>query len=341
MYRGGCDTPGSVTASCNRKTPSSSYRSSIFSPGEEFWAEAIQVADCLLRSGDRLSVQVPNGFDASKDQIKPEHSESGGSCSKFLKVGDRAMPSEDEEHILGEVDGISEARPLKLDASLKLTGRNMETVAHQNVSPLPVKHFDFSHEQHNFDKNKGHEYFDDKMKGVIPTGSEKTAVGYMTGKVRKSDVISRSPETPGDNHTKKERPKFPPSFSGESPKTLKAELYKEIESSHPYASHDEKDAFQDPDLPCTVPNVEEEVKSCSVVGGRNNVAGTPSSSMPLKDCVSLNTWLPSEVCSAYMKKGISALYSWQVLFYLVCFFNLQHLMPWLVTESHLLLVQGS
>ncbi|CAA6671596.1 unnamed protein product [Spirodela intermedia] len=320
LYRGECDTPGSVTVSCNRKTPMSSYRSSIFSPGEEFWAEAIQVADCLFGSGDRLSLQVPNGFDSCKGQFKTEHSESGGHCSKVLEVGLCTMPLEDREHILGEFDGISEARPLKLDASLKLTGKNMEIIACQNVSPLPVKHFDFSHEQHNFDKNKGHEYFDDKMKDAIPPGSEKTAVRYMAGKVKKSDVICRSPERPGDNHTEKEKPKsysgmradVPYSFSEESPTTLKAELCKEIESSHPHASDDEKDVFQYPNLPCTMPNVEEEPKSCLVVGGKNNVAGTPSSSMPLKDCVRLNTWLPSEVCSAYMKKGISALYPWQV-----------------------------
>ncbi|KFK29884.1 hypothetical protein AALP_AA7G191500 [Arabis alpina] len=39
---------------------------------------------------------------------------------------------------------------------------------------------------------------------------------------------------------------------------------------------------------------------------------TPSSSHRNKDGLSLSTWLPSEVCSVYNKKGISKLYPWQV-----------------------------
>ncbi|CDY23339.1 BnaA08g12070D [Brassica napus] len=39
---------------------------------------------------------------------------------------------------------------------------------------------------------------------------------------------------------------------------------------------------------------------------------TPSSSHHNKDGLSLSTWLPSEVCSVYNKKGISKLYPWQV-----------------------------
>ncbi|WZZ24164.1 hypothetical protein YC2023_007565 [Brassica napus] len=38
---------------------------------------------------------------------------------------------------------------------------------------------------------------------------------------------------------------------------------------------------------------------------------TPSSSHHRKDGLSLSTWLPSEVCSVYNKKGISKLYPWQ------------------------------
>ncbi|VVB10640.1 unnamed protein product [Arabis nemorensis] len=41
-------------------------------------------------------------------------------------------------------------------------------------------------------------------------------------------------------------------------------------------------------------------------------SNTPSSSHRNKDGLSLSTWLPSEVCSVYNKKGISKLYPWQV-----------------------------
>lgn len=36
-------------------------------------------------------------------------------------------------------------------------------------------------------------------------------------------------------------------------------------------------------------------------------------SMPSKSCGQLDSWLPSEVCSVYMKKGVAQLYPWQVI----------------------------
>ncbi|XP_034228429.1 helicase and polymerase-containing protein TEBICHI-like [Prunus dulcis] len=44
----------------------------------------------------------------------------------------------------------------------------------------------------------------------------------------------------------------------------------------------------------------------------SNEACTPSSFVPLKDHLDLNSWQQPEICSLYRKKGISKLYPWQV-----------------------------
>ena len=48
------------------------------------------------------------------------------------------------------------------------------------------------------------------------------------------------------------------------------------------------------------------------IGKSESGESTPSSIMPNRDWLDLNSWLPSEVCSIYRKKGISKLYPWQV-----------------------------
>ncbi|XP_018451900.2 helicase and polymerase-containing protein TEBICHI isoform X2 [Raphanus sativus] len=65
---------------------------------------------------------------------------------------------------------------------------------------------------------------------------------------------------------------------------------------------------------------EDSVRSVSMINNMRKRADsseseesyTPSSSHHKKEGLSLSTWLPSEVCSVYNKKGISKLYPWQV-----------------------------
>lgn len=44
----------------------------------------------------------------------------------------------------------------------------------------------------------------------------------------------------------------------------------------------------------------------------NAEAGTPSSLLQSKDWLDLSSWLPSDICNMYRKKGIQKLYQWQV-----------------------------
>ncbi|KAJ4950046.1 hypothetical protein NE237_026878 [Protea cynaroides] len=73
-----CSTPGSLNYMCTRQTPKSARGSSIFSPGEAFWNEAIQLADGLYAPIDKSSVQttevdVLKGLDKDRSPLPVKH----------------------------------------------------------------------------------------------------------------------------------------------------------------------------------------------------------------------------------------------------------------------------
>lgn len=100
---------------CGIGTPKSSSRNSLFSPGEEFWNEAIQVADGLFDVVDKL----PEGL---------TFLESGQASNKLLN------------------DKISNHC---LNQKTKVIDKTLSAVESNKESLLPVKHFDFSHEECN------------------------------------------------------------------------------------------------------------------------------------------------------------------------------------------------
>ncbi|MQL93721.1 hypothetical protein Taro_026363, partial [Colocasia esculenta] len=295
---GGCYTPASVNVSCSRKTTRSAYRNSIFSPGEEFWNEAIQVADCLFAPIDRPSSL--NVFEAEKVQIELDP----------LKGG-RALPPQGTKDIPG-IKRSSEAKTLDLAVCLRIKDKDIETVPqHNEASPLPVRHFDFSHEENNFDERHSE--------------NRKANIGYVNGKIIERSNVLCYPEATADKLASEEillkssttsvDMNVVPSLAGESPRTsdnilnLKAEECEQMERSYHETPLNDKGGVHDPNLP----NIDEETRSHSAVNLKyNDAVSTPSSSMPLKDSLQLSSWLSSELCSVYMKKGISKLYPWQV-----------------------------
>ncbi|XP_078428981.1 MUS308 and mammalian DNA polymerase-like protein isoform X2 [Wolffia australiana] len=257
-----CDTPGSVMASCNRRAPKYSHRSSIFSPGEEFWAEAIQVAD---------------GF--GKDLVKAAHSNTGGYCGELMIL---------------ENDGNSKASGLSLDISAIIMSKNEKKFAHHHASPLPVKHFDFSREHHSYEKGKSSECFAEEMKDKEIRGNGDVDAGLLTDKVFKSDMVSHMAGAGEDSNVIEDKIKIHSALSSIS--------YRAIDSSKTETDN----------MAQAAPVFGEEARChTGVVDGKSGV-GTPLSSMPLKECTKLRTWLPAEVCGVYMKKGIASLYQWQV-----------------------------
>ncbi|CAI0441279.1 unnamed protein product [Linum tenue] len=106
-----CSTPGSSnTKSRLNGTPNSTRGSSMFSPGEAFWCEAIQIAD---------------GIHAEKDNALTLVHINNGNC------GDNTTEADSRIRLMGN-NSFEESvvkHPIKKSA--------------KEVSPLPVKHLDF------------------------------------------------------------------------------------------------------------------------------------------------------------------------------------------------------
>ncbi|WJX16443.1 DNA-directed DNA polymerase [Trifolium repens] len=129
MIMAECQTPGSlIVKACVKETPKSTRGSSMFSPGEAFWEEAIQLADGLA---------VPMGNDSSK--AMEESNVMGGQVEMKNSCN------------LQNYDG--KARKI-LDQSKNIGLTEMHTKdSAKEASSLPVKHFDFSYEDNNIDEN--------------------------------------------------------------------------------------------------------------------------------------------------------------------------------------------
>ena len=281
------------------ETPKSVSRRSMFSPGDEFWNEAIQVADGLFVPADEKILQDKSSCVAPQGARNTSRSDSG-------ELGA-------QERVLDDC-----AKPIEKD----IEGNEIFSTAlkHNEVSPLPVKHFDFSHEVNNVVRNSSH-YCSEEVGAV--TGAES---GLHNGSLRHNSLQTSSGLVGNVALTKQ--------FSNAKPKSdatsLSTGRLGQITQSGSSLAADERGGFSPRknktehmqndkilsaglSVPaCRVSTVEDTSSGKSVANAIHGEASTPSSSMPLKDQLQLTSWLPSEVCSIYMKKGISKLYSWQV-----------------------------
>lgn len=276
------------------KTPTSVSRSSMFSPGDDFWNEAIQVADELLVPADekvlmdKLSCVAPQG---GRNISRSDSTELGGR---------------------GRVlDGC--AKPAVMD------------IEGNEVSPLPVKHFDFARVGVNTIQNSPRQCF-----GEVGAGT-----GVDSGP-SDSGSLGHSNLQPSNTLTSKEMLMDQPVCNVE-PKFGAASLFdeslgrnKENGSCLPAndgssevsdQKHDITHRLQDEVSGYNASTKENICKSKLGVDAHYEEVNTPSSSVPLKDHLQLSSWLPSEVCSMYMKKGISKLYPWQVCFSIIVGFS--------------------
>ncbi|KAM7459401.1 hypothetical protein LguiA_036395 [Lonicera macranthoides] len=234
----GCDTPGPFTNKIgSNETPKSTRGSSIFSPGETFWNEAIQVADGLYATNNKLP-----------DEMKVDNLRNDRCGNKSNKV-------------LHEVaSGVCDARKNASLASLGEPGKCLD----KEVSPLPVKHFDFSLEEKNSNEN------------ALLSCSENKSTFLMHGEGEQARLHDVQEMTSSGAIAKR-----------------KADLYTQDNDS----------------ITSTTPDKEIRNFTGNIA---ENEDSTPSSFVLLKDHLDLNNWLPSEICSIYMKRGISKLYPWQV-----------------------------
>lgn len=122
-----CCTPGSMTAKeLLQGTPASARGSSMFSPGEAFWSEAIQFADNLCvpsnHAAQNSEKAVSGGKHGMNTLVNSENGNSNVKPEKFLEGDDQT------EHT-------------KLVASFGSVAKHAKDLTKK--SSLPVKHFDF------------------------------------------------------------------------------------------------------------------------------------------------------------------------------------------------------
>ncbi|KAL0726462.1 hypothetical protein Bca4012_022555 [Brassica carinata] len=250
-----CRTPGSAVKSCHVGTPKSGSGSSIFSPGDSFWNEAIQFAD-------GLSVPIENsGTVEAKDRNKEDK------CSDNLK---RSLDL--DESRLKDKDAIGYSKVSEKH------GRDFN----KEVSPLPVKNLELL-----FQDRKGN-----------GSTREKCASFDQNNITQGSSRISQSALV--DNRG---CGSLNVANNGQANKNFIGRMYPEPEENKVVVCEDNHSVRSVP----AISNIRKAADS-----SESEESQTPSSSHHNRDGLSLSTWLPSEVCSVYNKKGISKLYPWQV-----------------------------
>ncbi|XP_074565054.1 helicase and polymerase-containing protein TEBICHI [Curcuma longa] len=273
--------------SCNTEgpsgTPKSAVRNSMFSPGEEFWCEAIQVADCLLPA-----VTKPNNLPCSSNEI---------SDNKLVADGSSFMVPQNKNVLNGTGEMTSKDCSKTFEKIVPENIMALRVNQTNSASPLPVKHFDFSHE--------------DSLQQCV---AEKTEVSVIFSIQAANDN--------GVNHE----------FLHHSPQPEQEKDISSVPNGSSYANENSCQTGADFNLAVSKgqcvsltqdnsspsgnahdsANREEKNQKVSVSDDSHEVSGTPSSFMLPEYRLQLHSWLPSEVCSIYMKKGISKLYPWQV-----------------------------
>lgn len=274
IYMTECDTPGPLTSNGGtRETPKSMRGSSIFSPGETFWNEAIQVADGLFATNNNLSVQVAEEMKATNRQYEIRNSD-------ILRNGEH-----DEKSNGVPYEGAVRVCNVGLSASLTLRREDGKTLD-KAVSPLPVKHIDFSSEEKNLYEEAG-------LHHSAQNTSITSRVDEQTG------CSSTNHKTLQKAHI---RAHHIITHKGVDMRELQVTIAKRKVD---YLGQDNDSiTFDTPD---------KETKNITATHAKDE-DNTPSSFLPLKDHLDIINWLPSEICSMYKKRGISKLYPWQVYF---------------------------
>jgi len=258
-------TPGSAIKSCPVGTPKSGCGSSMFSPGEAFWNEAIQVAD-------GLTIPIEN-FGSVEAKVRDQHVTILSCSKKTDKCTEKLERSLDLDEIR-----VKDKDAIGFSKVVEKHGRDFNKEVYQ----LPVKNLELLFQDKNinggiqercasFDQNN------------ITLGSSRISESAFVGNkgCENLDIANNA----------------------QADKGLIGKMYPEPEGKKVLLCEENRG-----------------VRSVSMISNMRKPVGsseseeshTPSSSHRNYDGLSLSTWLPSEVCSVYNKKGISKLYPWQV-----------------------------
>ncbi|PKU62051.1 helicase and polymerase-containing protein TEBICHI isoform X1 [Dendrobium catenatum] len=292
-------------------TPKSASRSSRLSPGEEFWNEAIQVADGLIVPVERL---LANSLVSTSD----------GSLKTFVKDALSCVAHQNSEYIskLEIVKeeaqngvGISFMKPNELiTEEIKMPPA---VIQKNEVSPLPIRHFDFIHEENDTNKNfdKG---FLDRANSVSNAGAGLIVGDFINDKklhdksceseaYRKAFDTNQNPSNAHLLDGKLHKPV--PDASNSVGITGKSVSLGQVNGANPSCN----DLSSIRSISALQERIDAEMlETRSNAQAYHEENNTPASSVPLRDYLQLSSWLPSELVGVYSKKGITKLYPWQV-----------------------------
>ncbi|RZC75410.1 hypothetical protein C5167_050892 [Papaver somniferum] len=200
----------------------------------------------------------------------------------------------------------------------KKTIENSEFVLAKEVSPLPVKHFDFLQDDKNLEESTSHPFSTSKTKDYNDKGGGHSDAGSVKRKVlQTTSFLSRCGTAQPNKFNSSEgniessihissntELVVPGSGSGEKLEVQKMDFTSvAAESNRALRSGENKNS---PSAGQT-----EDIRNTFVSDLKNSESCTPSSSLGEKGFLELSSWLPPELCGIYMKKGISKLYPWQ------------------------------
>ncbi|RWV99385.1 hypothetical protein GW17_00037707 [Ensete ventricosum] len=294
---------------CNNRvpneTPKSALRCSIFSPGDEFWSEAIQVADGLLPAAGNL----PEGLG-------------------FSKCGTSDNKLQTDESSCRATNGVLDSGSMASKISQKLVEKpvvenktSLKISQHIEVSPLPVKHFDFSRE------DSFRQCGVEKTESAIGVSVEPANSNYIQHKHLDSLLFKKHSEDMENCLAPKESSDFSFCNSGGSSsstgKSYQTGAGSDLDAcpgkGNLLTQEINMGQIRSVRLPVCLPgtgydsaNLERKQKNKLIANGNYEEFDTPSSSVPPKYRLQLHSWLPSEVCNIYKRKRISELYPWQV-----------------------------
>lgn len=257
-------TPGSAIKSCPVGTPKSGSGSSMFSPGDSFWNEAIQVADGLtIPIENSGSVKVKDG---DQHGTILSCSNKTDKCNEMLK---RSLDL--DESRVKDKDAIGFSKVLEQH------GRDFN----KEVSPLPVKNLELLFQDKNINGGLREQCASFDQNNITLGSSRISESAFVDNKGCETlDIVN-----------------------SQADKGLIGKMYPEPEGKKVLLCEENRGVRS----VSMISNMRKPVDS-----SESEESHTPSSSHRNYDGLSLSTWLPSEVCSVYNKKGISKLYPWQV-----------------------------
>lgn len=309
------------------------YHSSMFSPGDSFWDEAIEAADGLfVADADGILPKQSNiGKSMLSSAERTARAIDGATHNQMAEAAGTAGVTEDVGASLGDRLDTSVVRcpadiPAVISEGITNTGlifnRRFDEL---DVSPLPVRRFSFTRQSSSPRQNIIKLEIEEILK-VPPTGIQFPVGAVLQEPLDVKDILSRDQVSTGANVNtngvlnKLREEQLGTDLQPEALAPVGADTTStllEVASRTPLTSAERVISGQI----CVythpsegdIPERSEAGKPGAVVP-KEEVAERASISRSLKNTsLELSDWLPPEACDMYARKGLKRFYPWQVI----------------------------